>query len=60
VFLQNRDELLAYFSKFSFFRTINAIDSVTNITHRVMELLRPKVFGAITYNNQELAENYIA
>ncbi|CAD8057877.1 unnamed protein product [Paramecium sonneborni] len=67
-FLQNRDELLNYLKKFQFFVTVDAIQkglsynfqqSSDLIIQAIMNLLRPKVFVALTYNNEELAEVYL-
>lgn len=50
---------MAYFNKFNFYRVINAIDTLENITQGVLHLIRPKVFVAFAYNNPDLADNYL-
>ncbi|CAK66611.1 unnamed protein product (macronuclear) [Paramecium tetraurelia] len=67
-FVQNRDELLVYLKQFQYFVTVDALyigmsnnfyQSTDLIIEAIMTQLRPKVFVALTYNNEELAEIYL-
>lgn len=58
-FLAQRDTLIQYLSQFEFFKTINAIDSIENMAKAVIALLRPQVLATLTYNNEELAEDFM-
>ena len=42
------------------FNILQKIDNLGIISQRVLDHLRPKVYVALTYNNQELADNYIS
>lgn len=57
-YVKTRQDILALIKAKPYFKTIPAVDTIQNIVHKIMDIIKPLLLVTFVHHNQDLGESY--